>query len=313
MARPAVLAIRNCGFSYRSTVVLDRLDLDLQGGEVLALLGPNGAGKSTLIRCVCGRLAPDRGDVRVVGQDPRRSRVARAAIGLVPQQIALYPFLTVRENLTAFAALAGVARGARSGAVARTLEGCELETVATRRAGALSGGWQRRLNIACAIVHQPRMLVLDEPTVGIDPPARAQIEALLQGLALAGIAILITSHELDQLERLADRAAFLREGRIVADDRPTVLLDRAFGAQRQCRVVFRVAPQAQQQLRLRVLGLQAESDDLRCWAGLIECAAAEALPAEFAGCGEVERVQLQRPGLSALWRMIYGTEPERAA
>ncbi len=310
---PAALAIRDCFFSYRSTPVLQHIELQLGGGEIVALLGPNGAGKSTLIRCICGRLSPDQGEVRVVGEDPRRSRRARAAIGLVPQQLALYPFLSAIENLTAFAALAGVARDARQNAVARTIERCELESVAQRPAGALSGGWQRRLNIACAIVHEPRLLVLDEPTVGVDPPARARIEALLSRLSAAGMAILITSHELDQLERLADRAAFLRDGRVVADDRPGVLLTRAFGERRECRIAFHAVPEPDRQTWLQACGLRPGINDERCWSGLIEAEAAHVLPNELAGRSDVERLQLQRPGLNALWREIYGTEPERAA
>jgi ABC-2 type transport system ATP-binding protein len=285
----AVLALRDCSFAYRSAIVLDQVRLEQNAGEVLALLGPNGAGKSTLIRCICGRLTPDQGEVRVVGQDPRRSPAARAAIGLVPQQLALYPFLTVRENLAAFAALAGMKKAGRSAAVELTLLRSELGAVAGQPAGTLSGGWQRRLNIACAIVHQPRILVLDEPTVGVDPPARAGIEALLQRLAADGMAILITSHELDQLERLADRAAFLRDGRIVADGAPA------------------------QSGRLEGCGLQAHGVDRRNWSGLIDGERARTLPGELAGNSDVELLHLQRPGLSALWRSIYGTEPERTS
>jgi ABC-2 type transport system ATP-binding protein len=308
-----VLALRDCSFAYRSAIVLDQVRLEQNAGEVLALLGPNGAGKSTLIRCICGRLTPDQGEVRVVGQDPRRSPAARAAIGLVPQQLALYPFLTVRENLAAFAALAGMKKAGRSAAVELTLLRSELGAVAGQPAGTLSGGWQRRLNIACAIVHQPRILVLDEPTVGVDPPARAGIEALLQRLAADGMAILITSHELDQLERLADRAAFLRDGRIVADGAPERLLDQAFGIQRECRIMFRAAPEPAQSGRLEGCGLQAHGVDRRNWSGLIDGERARTLPGELAGNSDVELLHLQRPGLSALWRSIYGTEPERTS
>lgn len=306
----AVLALRDCGFAYQQVIVLDQVRLELEPGEVLALLGPNGAGKSTLIRCICGRLKPDQGEVLVIGQDPRRSPTARAAIGLVPQQLALYPFLTVRENLAVFAALAGMEKAGRPAAVDDTLSRCELEAVANRPASTLSGGWQRRLNIACAIVHQPRILILDEPTVGVDPPARAQIEALLQRLSKAGMAILITSHELDQLERLAHRAAFLRDGRIVADGAPERLLEQAFGTQRECRVVFRHAPEPEQCARLANFGLTDQRGDRRDWGGLIDGELAQTLQSDLAGSSEVERLHLQRPGLSALWRITYGTEPE---
>lgn len=313
VAGTAVLALRDCSFSYQREAVLDRIQMELRSAEVLALLGPNGAGKSTLIRCICGRLSPDQGQVRVAGQDPRHSPDARAAIGLVPQQLALYSFLTVRENLAAFAALAGMKRSGRNLAVDRTLRQCNLSDVADRQSATLSGGWQRRLNIACAIVHQPRLLVLDEPTVGVDPPARAQIEALLQGLAAAGMAILITSHELDQLERLASRVAFLRAGRIVADDAPQRLLDQSFGSRRECRIAFRREPDALLCGRLVAWGLEPQGGERVRWAGRVDDATARALSSEFAGSSEVERLQLQRPGLAALWREIYGTEAERAA
>lgn len=309
----AVLAIRDLALALRGRVVLDGLDLALFAGELLALLGPNGAGKSTLIRCICGRLAPDRGAVRVVALDPRRSAAARAAIGLVPQQIALYPYLSVRENLVAFAALAGLARAERRNAVDTILRGCDLAAVAEHTVGTLSGGWQRRVNIAAALLHRPRLLVLDEPTVGVDPPARSQIEALLSRLAADGMSILITSHELEQLERLAHRTAFLRDGRIVADGAPDALLEQRFGDRRECRISLHRPAEPSRLLRLTAAGLHACSEDGRHWRGLIPIEAARSLSIELAGATDVERLGVQRPGLDTLWREIYGTEPDRRA
>ena len=303
----ATLVARDLGFAYAERQVLDGVSLDLAPGRICALLGPNGAGKSTLIRLLCGRLRPATGSVRVHGDDPAGSAQARRRIGLVPQRIALYPHLSVAENLEAFARLSGLDRRGSSQAASRALEVCGLEPVAGQRVGTLSGGWQRRTNIACGIVHSPELLILDEPTVGVDLPARLAIERLLIELAGEGIAILITSHDLDELGRICDRAAFLDRGRLIAEGAPEDLIRDAFGEARECRVVLERLPDAAVTERLEGLGLAPEDPDapLR-WRGLATATdpdALEALPAlEW---------QVRRPGLDSLWHRLFGRPPER--
>jgi len=312
MERPAAepaLEVEALAFGYRDVEVLRDINLALSGGSILALLGPNGAGKSTLIRCICGRLTPGSGRVRVSGGDPIRHASVRDRIGLVPQQIALYPHLTVRENLVAFARLAGVPKTRVGEAVARTLDTCDLTTVAHRRAGRLSGGWQRRANIGCALTHEPRLLILDEPTVGIDPPAREEIEKLLKRLADSGIGILMTSHDLGQVETLADAVAYLADGRIVATGQPDGLIREFFGSRRECRVEFADPPDRESARRLAELGLADSGECGRRWLGLVEVERADRLADALPPALEVIELRVRRPGLDTLWIRLFGSEP----
>ncbi|MEX2500008.1 MAG: ABC transporter ATP-binding protein [Wenzhouxiangellaceae bacterium] len=308
-----ILAIENLAFSYRDKPVLRDIKLVLHPGHILALLGPNGAGKSTLIRCICGRLQPDAGRLLVAGADPLKNREARAATGLVPQQIALYPHLTVGENLAAFARLAGVKRKAVGSAVAETIEFCDLAAVAGRPVGRLSGGWQRRVNIGCAMSHSPRLLILDEPTVGIDPPAREEIERLLQRLAAAGLAILMTGHDLAQIEILADSVALLSEGRVAATGAPAGLIREFFGESHECRLTLARPPEAGLVEKLGVLGLQADHDKPLHWSGMIDAHTARDLQSRLPDGAPITELRVRRPGLDTLWAHLYGSELEHAA
>lgn len=313
VASDPVLAIEQLAFSYRDKAVLSNIQLALNSGRILALLGPNGAGKSTLIRCICGRLQPDAGRIRVVGEDPLRSRDARAAIGLVPQQIALYPHLTVNENLATFARLAGVGRKAVAESVAESVELCDLGEVAERPVGRLSGGWQRRVNIGCAMSHLPRLLILDEPTVGIDPPAREEIERLLQRLAATGLAVLMTGHDLAQIEILADAVALLSDGRIAATGPPRGLIREFFGEDHECRISLDWPPEAGLAETLGALGLRSADDKGLYWSGVIDAQTAMDLQSRLPDAAPIIELRVRRPGLDTLWKQLYGGEPEHAA
>ncbi len=301
-----ILRVEGVGFSYADTDVLDGIDLVVEASSIVALVGPNGAGKSTLIRCICGRLTPDRGRICLAQSCDGDGD---AGIGLVPQQIALYPHLSVAENIAFFSRLAGVARQRVDAAVEQVIAWCDLGPVARRRAGILSGGWQRRANIACALGHAPKLLVLDEPMVGIDPPARDQIEALLQRLAGEGIAMLMTSHDLSQLERIAGTLGFLSQGRIVATGAPRDLLREFFGNRRECRVRVETAGDSVRE-RLSALGFEPEPGDLQLWSALVEDDRAERLQVELAGREAVREFFMRQPGLELLWRRLYGDNPE---
>jgi len=309
----AILEIESIAFAYRDKPVLHDINLDLSPGRILALLGPNGAGKSTLIRCICGRLKPDSGRVLVAGKNPLKNAEARAATGLVPQQIALYPHLTVSENLAAFARLAGVDKKALGPAVAETIEVCDLRAVAARPAGRLSGGWQRRVNIGCAMTHSPRLLILDEPTVGIDPPAREAIESLLTRLSGNGLAVLMTSHDLTQLEILADSVAFLSEGRIAATGSPSGLIREFFGARRDCRVSLADSPGTELAASLGELGLESSDRAARHWGGLVDERSARHMQSRLPEDAPITELRVRRPGLDSLWKHLYGRDPERVA
>ena len=207
--------------------VLDGISLTLAAGTVTLLVGPNGAGKTTLMHALGGGLPVAAGTVAVDGLDPRSARAARRAVGLVPQEIALYPRLTVRENLETFAAFAG--EPATPAAVEDCLARVALTGVAGQLVGTLSGGYQRRANIACALVTRPLLLLLDEPLVGLDPIARRAIcDDLRRLVRRDGVAALMATHDLDEGELIADKVAVLRDGTLAAVGRPEELLEKLF-------------------------------------------------------------------------------------
>jgi ABC-2 type transport system ATP-binding protein len=191
---------------------VDGLSLSVQAGEIYGLLGPNGSGKTTLIRLLIGLLKPTSGRASVLGQAmPDKAILAR--VGYMTQATALYEDLTVRENLVFFAEMCG---GASREQVDEVLALVELQDRAGSLVGTLSGGLKQRTSLACALVHQPRLLLLDEPTVGIDPQLRATFWAYFRRLADGGATLVISSHVMDEAER-CDRLGFMRQGRLLAE------------------------------------------------------------------------------------------------
>jgi ABC-2 type transport system ATP-binding protein len=198
--------------------VVDGVSFTIAAGETYGLLGPNGAGKTTTISMICGLLVPDGGQVTVAGRPIRRDDPgAKAALGLVPQDIALYPDLTARENLRFFGRLQGL-RGRRlDGRIAAVLDVVALTDRADDRVDTYSGGMKRRANIAAGLLHEPDLLVLDEPTVGVDPQSRNAILASIEALAGSGLSVLYTTHYMEEAERLCHRVGIIDEGRLVAE------------------------------------------------------------------------------------------------
>ena len=255
-SRDPILTVTGAVHAYGGRPVLRAVDLTLRPGEIYALLGPNGAGKTTLIRTICGRIRPDGGQVLLKGRDPARVSAARAGLGLVPQEIALYPNLTVAENIQTFAALAGTPRAAMEPAVRRALELTRTVDRAHVPVKHLSGGYQRRANIAAAIVHEPSLLILDEPTVGVDLDAREAVDMVIRGLRDLGVAVLMTTHDLDQAGALADRVGFLNEGRMMLEGEPKALIAEAFGAQMEILVHLSEEVDAAGEIQLAAEGLE---------------------------------------------------------
>jgi ABC-2 type transport system ATP-binding protein len=218
---PAGAAVLHCSglrkrFGDRQAV--DGIGFEIRRGETYGLLGPNGAGKTTTISMVCGILGRDEGEILVDGQplDPTRT-VLKGAIGYVPQDLAIYPDLSARENLVFFGRLYGMGGAALRSRVDEVLAIVDLADRAKERTSQYSGGMKRRLNIAIGLLHRPRLLVLDEPTVGVDPQSRNAILTSVEALAAEGMAILYTTHYMEEAERLCDRVGIVDEGRIIAE------------------------------------------------------------------------------------------------
>jgi ABC-2 type transport system ATP-binding protein len=197
---------------------LDRVNLQVRAGEVTCLLGPNGSGKTTVMNVLTGLLAPASGQVRVLGLDPRRQRTdVLRRIALVPQETAVYPELTARENLSFHAAYYGVPRRAHRERVGRALDLVQLASRADDRAGTFSGGMQRRLALGKALMMAPELLLLDEPTLGVDVQSREAIWARIEQSAADGRAVLLTTNYMEEAQRLGDRIVIIDHGSNVAE------------------------------------------------------------------------------------------------
>jgi len=221
-----VIAAEGLSKRFGDFIAVDRLNLQIGSGEVFGLLGANGAGKTTTIRMLCGMLAPTAGHIRIAEVDvvghPRR---ARALLGYVTQHFALYGELSVRENLQMQAGLYGLNRRHARERLGWALDHLGLVGLADARASSLPLGFRRRLDLAAALLHRPRVLFLDEPTSGVDPLARQQFWELIYELATSGIAILITTHYMDEAN-YCDRLALMHASRIIAEGSPEGLLAR---------------------------------------------------------------------------------------
>jgi ABC-2 type transport system ATP-binding protein len=202
---------------YGALVAVDGLTLEARGGEILGLLGPNGAGKTTTVGLATGLLEPDEGRVEIAGAGPPTRPEARRRLGIAPQSLAVYDSLTGRENLDFFASLHGLDGAARRERVLSALAFVGLADRAGDRVSAYSGGMKRRLNLAAAIVHDPEIVLLDEPTVGVDPQSRGLIFENVIALRDRGRAIVYATHYMEEAERLCDRVAIVDHGRLLAE------------------------------------------------------------------------------------------------
>lgn len=224
-ASPLAIRIRGVVKRYGSITAVAGLDLDVPEGSCVGLLGPNGAGKSTTMKMLTAQAIADEGDVEVLGYRlPGESKVARAECGMVPQLDNLDVTLTVGQNLVVFAYLYRIPRRERRAAIARALEMANLTDRRDTRVDKLSGGMRRRLLIARALVHRPRLVLLDEPTVGLDPQVRQELWAMIDGLRSDGVSILMSTHYIEEAERLCDTVTVMSHGRAVATGSPAALI-----------------------------------------------------------------------------------------
>ncbi len=300
--------LRKC---YDTLVAVDDVSFDVRDGEIFGLLGPNGAGKTTTINMICGVLQPDGGrvliDDRNIWIEPKK---VKQNLGVVPQEIAVYEDLTARDNLNFWGSLYGL-RGAELGSrIDETLSRVGLAERARNKVKTFSGGMKRRLNLCMGLLHRPKFLLLDEPTVGIDPQARLNILEVIQEVAAAGTTVLYTTHYMDEAEQLCDRIAIMDHGRILAIGTQNELTKRAGEAE-----VLRLTGSFDDQVirdRLgsvpgtRVLRIDSDSAVLSIEAdgpGLLQV-----LPRVLEEDLDVEDVSIQRPNLQSVFIALTGRE-----
>lgn len=222
-----VLEVKQLCKTFAQRTVVDHVSFQVHAGQTIGLLGPNGAGKSTTVNMICGLLKADQGEVLLAGESMfAANNKAKSLLGLVPQDLALIDDISARENLKLFGALYGLSGGILQERCDIVLDLVGLTERAKDKPASFSGGMKRRLNIAAALLHNPQLLILDEPTVGIDPQSRNAIFETLEILKSQGRALIYTSHYMEEVERLADHIVIMDHGKVIANETPTELLRR---------------------------------------------------------------------------------------
>jgi lipooligosaccharide transport system ATP-binding protein len=230
--RTAAISLRGVVKSFGEIRAVDGLDLEVPAGVCFGLLGPNGAGKSTTMRMLTAQALADQGEISVLGYElPRESKQARLEMGVVPQLDNLDVELTCRQILAVFARLYRVPRAQRERAIERALRIANLVPRADTIVRELSGGMRRRLLVGRGLIHDPRLVLLDEPTVGLDPQIRQELWSLIDGLRASGVTVLMSTHYIEEAERLADTVAVMSAGRIIAQGTPAELVASHAGEQ----------------------------------------------------------------------------------
>ena len=300
---PIPLCIDSVVKRFGELTAVAGISLDVQERTCLGLLGPNGAGKSTLIRSIAGRIRLDSGSIQVFGQ-PANSAAARAELGWAPQELALYPLLTCRENLEAFGQYQGLRGKALRSAVQWCLEWAALTDRADTTEKTLSGGMRRRLNMAAGLIHRPRLVLLDEPTAGVDPQARNRIFEMVEALRSEGATVIYTTHYMEEAERLCDRIAIVDHGRVIALGSKEELVAQSFGGRSDVLMHFAATVQNGAEWAAARGGTVEEGvghfsverpTDI---AGLLDAAARDGL--------EVIDVTLRRPNLESVFLQLTG-------
>jgi lipooligosaccharide transport system ATP-binding protein len=228
----SAIKLSNVAKKFDKIVAVDGLDLDVPFGKCIGLLGPNGAGKSTTMKMLTAQVIADKGTIEVLGYNlPENSKQARAEMGVVPQLDNLDTTLTVEQNLLVFSYLYRIAPKNRKAAIKRALEIANLQDRRDAKVDELSGGMRRRLLITRALLHEPRLVLLDEPTVGLDPQVRQELWALIDRLRSEGISILMSTHYIEEAERLCDSVTIMSKGKAIASGSPKSLIHKYAGKQ----------------------------------------------------------------------------------
>jgi ABC-2 type transport system ATP-binding protein len=306
-----MLEVEQLRKSYGDLIAVESVSFTAQPGEIFGLLGPNGAGKTTTIGCICGLLTPSAGHVKVMGHDVvRDGQAARANPGVVPQEIALYEDLSAHENLAYWGGAQRMRNPKLRERIQEVLELTGLQDRAREPVKQFSGGMKRRLNFACSILHSPKVLLLDEPTVGVDPQSRVRLLDLVRAEARAGTCVLYTTHYMEEAEALCDRLAIMDHGKVIAAG--TLAQLRSMLAERDLlRLTGVFAPQAARAAMQQIEAVEILHGDESLLL-LSLPGASQKLPAIFAalaaGGAEVRGTTLTQPSLESLFIKLTGKE-----
>jgi ABC-2 type transport system ATP-binding protein len=301
--------VRNLKKSYGELQAVNAVDFTIEKGEILSLLGPNGAGKSSLISMISGLLTPDDGDVFIMGYSIMEEPVdAKARLGVVPQDIALYPDLSARENLFFWGKMYGLRGAVLSTRVDKALEIIGLKSRQNDRVEKYSGGMKRRLNIGVALLHKPDVLIMDEPTVGIDPHSRRYILDNIKDLNREGMVVLHTTHRMEEAAEMADHIAIMDLGRIIAYGTHRDLIDLV-GGQTRIDLILNADSELYMQAWESVDGVFQITADGRTISVLVDDSN-QVLPLLFETASRVNvcitAVDIQRPNLETVFLHLTG-------
>jgi len=306
-----MITVAQLGKRYGDLVAVNDVSLTAKAGEVFGLLGPNGAGKSTTIGCISGLLTPTSGRITVLGHDVvTDSRAARQELGIVPQDLALYEDLSARENLAYWGAAYGLTGDGLKRRVLEVLERIGLGDRAREPVKRFSGGMKRRLNFGCGVVHKPKVLLLDEPTVGVDPQSRVRLLELVREEVAAGTCVLYTTHYMEEAQDLCNRIAIIDHGKLLSmgtlDE-----LRKLIGEKDVLRLTGRFDAQATRRALEQIGGIDVVSADERTLRLAVE-GATRRLSAIFnaieAAGGELQETSLSQPSLESLFIKLTGRE-----
>lgn len=300
------LEVKDLSVTYGEFKAVENLSLSIEKGELIGVIGPNGAGKTSFIKALCGHVE-STGQILVAGQNLKRGQDRRRKISLVPQDIGLYPKLTARENLDVIARLLGVKSEKRVQGIEQALEAVGLASKSGSLVQDLSGGMKRRINVAAAIMHDPAIVIFDEPTAGVDVPARDELHSLARRQAEQGKAIILVTHELDEAERLCDKILLLSDGQRLAFDTPLNILSKQFGETRNVVLRFANPPSLDTQEAMHPFQFK-QSESGNVWTTTTRLNEAELMSKLTEALKDptdtAREISIRRPGLTALMHHV---------
>lgn len=301
-----VLNVHGLTVDYGQHRALDNLSIDINIGDLVGVIGPNGAGKTSFIKALCGRLKL-QGEININGADLKVGTDRRKHIALVPQDIGLYPHLTAHENLDVIGRLLGLKD---KNAIEAALDAVEMSRHAKLRISEMSGGMKRRINVAAAILTNPSLIIFDEPTAGVDAPARDTVHRLARKLADEGKAVILITHELEQAEAVCDKLLILCDGKRLAYDAPAEILEKSFQGQREVMVRYSRPPADDISNAMKPFAFK-QGELPTIWVAMTsanEVSFVSAFMTALKGGNELIReISVRRPGLTALMHRIEKT------